>query len=50
MSRELDPVSHFPFPRTDDQGVNWVQINDAAHGFGSVSANVLAADQKNYGR
>lgn len=36
--------------RTDDQGVNWVQINDAAHGFGSVSANVLAADQKTYGR
>ncbi|TBU35178.1 Oligoxyloglucan reducing end-specific cellobiohydrolase [Dichomitus squalens] len=36
--------------RSDDAGVNWVQINDAAHGFGSASANVLAADLRTYGR
>lgn len=36
--------------RSDDAGVNWVQINDAAHGFGSASANVLAADPRVYGR
>lgn len=36
--------------RSDDQGVNWVQINDAAYGFGSASANVLAADLRTYGR
>ncbi|TFY66171.1 hypothetical protein EVG20_g4923 [Dentipellis fragilis] len=36
--------------RSDDQGVNWVQINDAAHGFGSASANVLTADPRIYCR
>jgi xyloglucan-specific exo-beta-1,4-glucanase len=36
--------------RSDDQGVNWVKINDAAHGFGSVSANCLTADPRVYGR
>lgn len=36
--------------RSDDQGVNWVQINDAAHGFGSASSNVLTADPRVYGR
>ncbi|KAJ7071296.1 Oligoxyloglucan reducing end-specific cellobiohydrolase [Mycena amicta] len=36
--------------RSDDQGVNWIQINDAAHGFGAVSSNPIAADQKTYGR
>ncbi|KAG6895493.1 hypothetical protein C0993_009521 [Termitomyces sp. T159_Od127] len=36
--------------RSDDQGVNWVQINDAAHGFGSVGANVITADLRTYGR
>nr|QCR98305.1 GH74 xyloglucanase [Ganoderma applanatum] len=36
--------------RSDDVGVNWVQINDAAHGFGSASANVIAADPRVYGR
>ncbi|KAG6876061.1 hypothetical protein C0993_005775, partial [Termitomyces sp. T159_Od127] len=36
--------------RSDDQGVNWVQINDAAHGFGSVSSNVITADLRTYGR
>ncbi|KAI0651786.1 hypothetical protein C8Q79DRAFT_898736 [Trametes meyenii] len=40
-------VSYF---RSDDQGVNWVKINDAAHGFGSASANVIAADLRIYGR
>ncbi|KAL1952015.1 hypothetical protein VTO73DRAFT_1164 [Trametes versicolor] len=36
--------------RSDDAGVNWVKVNDAAHGFGSASANVLAADLRVYGR
>ncbi|KAF8313483.1 Oligoxyloglucan reducing end-specific cellobiohydrolase [Clavulina sp. PMI_390] len=36
--------------RSDDGGVNWYQINDAAHGFGSISANVLAADPRTYAR
>lgn len=36
--------------RSDDAGVNWAQINDAAHGFGSLSANVLTADPRIYGR
>lgn len=36
--------------RSDDVGVTWVQINDAAHGFGSVSANCLTADPRVYGR
>ncbi|KZS94691.1 Oligoxyloglucan reducing end-specific cellobiohydrolase [Sistotremastrum niveocremeum HHB9708] len=36
--------------RSDDQGLNWVQINDAAHGFGSASANVLTGDPRIYGR
>lgn len=36
--------------RSDDAGVNWVKINDASHGFGSASANCLAADPRIYGR
>ncbi|KAG7450325.1 Oligoxyloglucan reducing end-specific cellobiohydrolase [Guyanagaster necrorhizus] len=36
--------------RSDDAGVSWVQINDASHGFGSTSANCLAADPRIYGR
>lgn len=36
--------------RSDDVGVNWAQINDAAHGFGSASANVLTGDPRVYGR
>lgn len=36
--------------RSDDAGVNWVKINDAAHGFGSSAANVLTADPRIYGR
>ncbi|KZP32381.1 carbohydrate-binding module family 1 protein [Athelia psychrophila] len=36
--------------RSDDEGVTWVQINDAAHGFGSASSNVLTADPRIYGR
>ncbi|KAH8102601.1 hypothetical protein BXZ70DRAFT_1059179 [Cristinia sonorae] len=36
--------------RSDDAGVNWVKINDAAHGFGSASANCIAADPRIYGR
>lgn len=36
--------------RSDDAGVNWVKINDAAHGFGSASSNVLTADPRVYGR
>lgn len=36
--------------RSDDGGVNFIQINDAAHGFGAVASNVLAADYRTYGR
>ncbi|KAI0778119.1 hypothetical protein BD413DRAFT_465545 [Trametes elegans] len=36
--------------RSDDAGANWIKINDAAHGFGSASANVIAADLRIYGR
>ncbi|KAI0310081.1 hypothetical protein OF83DRAFT_1071109, partial [Amylostereum chailletii] len=36
--------------RSDDQGATWVQINDAAHGFGSAGSNVLTADPRIYGR
>ncbi|KZV99052.1 CEL6 protein [Exidia glandulosa HHB12029] len=36
--------------RSDDQGVNWVQIDDAAHRFGSASANCITADLRTYGR
>ncbi|CDO72307.1 Glycoside Hydrolase Family 74 / Carbohydrate-Binding Module Family 1 protein [Trametes cinnabarina] len=36
--------------RSDDAGANWVKINDAAHGFGSASANCIAADLRIYGR
>lgn len=36
--------------RSDDQGVNWVKINDAAHGFGSASSNCITADSRVYGR
>ena len=36
--------------RSDDQGSTWVQINDAAHGFGAASANVIAGDPRIYGR
>ncbi|EMD41812.1 glycoside hydrolase family 74 protein [Gelatoporia subvermispora B] len=36
--------------RSDDAGTNWAQINDASHGFGSVSSNVIAGDPRVYGR
>lgn len=36
--------------RSDDAGTTWIQINDAAHGFGSASSNVLTADPRIYGR
>ncbi|KAF9270407.1 Oligoxyloglucan reducing end-specific cellobiohydrolase [Marasmius fiardii PR-910] len=36
--------------RSDDAGVNWVKINDDAHGFGSAGANCMAADPRVYGR
>ncbi|KAG7099404.1 hypothetical protein E1B28_001257 [Marasmius oreades] len=36
--------------RSDDVGVNWVTINDGAHGFGSASSNCMAADPRVYGR
>lgn len=36
--------------RSDDQGVNWVKINDDAHGFGSVGSNCMSADPRVYGR
>lgn len=43
----INGVGYF---RSDDEGVSWVQINDAKHGFGSASANVLSADPRIYGR
>lgn len=33
---------------TDDNGMNWYQISDSAHGFGSASSLVLAADPNTY--
>ncbi|KDR85178.1 hypothetical protein GALMADRAFT_218259 [Galerina marginata CBS 339.88] len=36
--------------RSDDQAVNWVQINDATHGFGAAGSNPLTADPRIYGR
>ncbi|KAF8319958.1 Oligoxyloglucan reducing end-specific cellobiohydrolase [Clavulina sp. PMI_390] len=36
--------------RSDDGGVNWYQINDSTHGFGSIASNVLAADPRTYGQ
>ncbi|KAJ6574830.1 Oligoxyloglucan reducing end-specific cellobiohydrolase [Mycena capillaripes] len=36
--------------RSDDMGVNWVQINDAAHGFGSAASNPISGDPRIYGR
>ncbi|KAJ6519554.1 hypothetical protein C8R45DRAFT_852566 [Mycena sanguinolenta] len=36
--------------RSDDMGVNWVKINDAAHGFGSASSNCISGDPRIYGR
>ncbi|KAG5638389.1 hypothetical protein H0H81_000285 [Sphagnurus paluster] len=36
--------------RSDDAGVSWVKINDAAHGFASVGGNCLTADPRVYGR
>lgn len=44
---DIGGVGYF---RSDDAGSNWVQINDAAHGFGSASANVITADPRIYGR
>ncbi|KAF8519309.1 putative endoglucanase C [Gautieria morchelliformis] len=35
---------------TDDNGANWYQISDSAHGFGSASSLVLTADPKTYKR
>ncbi|KAJ3506061.1 hypothetical protein NLJ89_g7083 [Agrocybe chaxingu] len=43
----VEGVGYF---RSDDAGFNWVKINDAAHGFGSASANCLTADPRVYGR
>lgn len=42
-----DGVGYF---RSDDQGTNWVKINDAKFGFGNAGANVIAADWQVYGR
>lgn len=36
--------------KTEDQGVNWQMISDAAHGFAASSANVVGADMSIYGR
>ncbi|VDB99838.1 unnamed protein product [Peniophora sp. CBMAI 1063] len=47
VAANLGSVGYF---RSDDEGLNWVQINDAAHGFGSAAANVVAGDPRIYGR
>ncbi|KAF8597228.1 Oligoxyloglucan reducing end-specific cellobiohydrolase [Ceratobasidium sp. AG-I] len=36
--------------RSDNSGSTWVQINDAAHGFGATSANPITGDPRVYGR
>ncbi len=36
--------------KTEDKGLNWEMISDAAHGFGASSANVVGADTAEYGR
>ncbi|KAG8932021.1 hypothetical protein FRC02_001774 [Tulasnella sp. 418] len=36
--------------RSDDQGVNFVRLDDAAHRFGSASSNVISGDRRIYGR
>lgn len=36
--------------KTEDAGLNWAMISDAAHGFGSASANTVGADISIYGR
>lgn len=36
--------------RSDNTGVTWYKINDAAHGFGSPDSVPVAADQNTYGR
>ncbi|KAI0337030.1 Oligoxyloglucan reducing end-specific cellobiohydrolase [Trametopsis cervina] len=36
--------------RSDNGGKNWVKINDASHGFGSITGNPLTADPRIYGR
>lgn len=43
-------ISGIGYFRSDDAGVNWVKINDDAHGFGSAGANCMAADLRSYGR
>lgn len=43
----IDGIGYF---RSDDAGVNWIKINDAAHGFGSASSNVITGDPRVYGR
>ncbi|KIY65506.1 carbohydrate-binding module family 1 protein [Cylindrobasidium torrendii FP15055 ss-10] len=36
--------------RSDDQGTTWTKLDDAAHGFGAISANVISGDPRVYGR
>ncbi|KAG8937669.1 hypothetical protein FRC03_007940 [Tulasnella sp. 419] len=36
--------------RSDDQGVNFVRIDDATHRFAAASANVITGDRRVYGR
>ncbi|KAG8955411.1 hypothetical protein FRC04_008762 [Tulasnella sp. 424] len=36
--------------RSDDQGSTWTRLDDAAHAFGSGSANVISGDQRTWGR
>lgn len=36
--------------KSEDKGVTWVIITDAAHGFGAASSNVVGADLSTYGK
>ncbi|KAK7461821.1 hypothetical protein VKT23_008252 [Stygiomarasmius scandens] len=43
----LDGFGYF---LSTDAGASWVQINDAAHGFGNMGSNVITADASKFGR
>ncbi|CAL3964570.1 unnamed protein product [Diplocarpon coronariae] len=36
--------------KSEDSGLNWLMISDAAYGFGAASANVVGADMAVYGK
>ena len=46
----LDPNGIMAPGKSGIWGKNWVKMNDAQHGFGSISSNPLTADPRIYGR